>query len=90
LVHLEDVIEEQELFTAQVIDTKKLSEYNQRKQDELENCKGNIQVVLVSEEVAIFLLLCHNITSATMLGERQTGILTNRGRYIHVVSVQGD
>lgn len=39
LVHLEDVIEEQELFTAQVIDTKKLSEYNQRKQDELENCK---------------------------------------------------
>lgn len=39
LVHLEDVIEEQELLTAQVIDTKKLSEYNQRKQDELENCK---------------------------------------------------
>ena len=58
MVHLEDVIEEQELLTAQVIDTKKLSEYNQRKQDELENCKGNIQVVLVSEEVAIFLLLC--------------------------------
>lgn len=52
MVHLDDVIEEQELLTAQVIDTKKLSEYNQRKQDELENCKGNIHLVLVSEAVA--------------------------------------
>lgn len=39
LIHLEDVIEEKELLTAQLIDTQKLSEYNLRKQDEIENCK---------------------------------------------------
>ena len=45
LIELEDVIEEKELLTAQVIDTQKLSEYNQRKQDELENCKSKTCVI---------------------------------------------